>query len=337
MSDLLTNGNSSRPGTLKLKRKEEIKKCEKYIAFQEQALYLNPDDDQLEYDVSKINFNVHWGQLKLFSTEFHLLTTWSLEMGVKEVLYIGAAPGEHLFVMGKLFKDVTFHLYDSCKFDRRLSRLSNIKIYNKYFDDVEMDKWKGTKDFILISDIRNINYSPDLPDRESKMKNEEAVWEDMKLQQGWIEELRPKVSMIKFRLPFAYDFIIEKGGTRRYLNGQVLKQPFSKPTSSETRLVVTSLEYKDWDLVKYEKQMCYHNRVTRQTQKYLNPVTGGPGEILPEKGLKNDYDSSYLAYLVIQYLKKSGMSESHFRKTCSFILDHITWKRVTLHSKRSGY
>lgn len=76
---------------------------------------------------------------------------------------------------------------------------------------------------IFISDIRRTYASEDL------------ILEDMLDQQRWHELMNPKVSMLKFRLPW-------RAGETEYLEGEVWTQPYAKARSTETRLVVRGRE-----------------------------------------------------------------------------------------------
>jgi hypothetical protein len=53
----------------------------------------------------------------------------------------------------------------------------------------------------------------------------------MREQERWHEMMGPKVSMMKFRLPW-------RAGETEYLDGEVWTQPYAKARSTETRLVV---------------------------------------------------------------------------------------------------
>ena len=65
----LSNGNSSPLDSLKIKRVTE--KDLKHKNFdKEKYFYIHQNDKEIPYDYNKILVNVHWGQLKLFMSEF---------------------------------------------------------------------------------------------------------------------------------------------------------------------------------------------------------------------------------------------------------------------------
>jgi len=305
--------------------------------FEKEDFFLNLTSKTKKYQEGKILKNCHWGQLKLFVSELVVLNDISEK--ITDILYIGAAPGDHLFVLAQLYKDITFHLYDSEEFDSRIKKLKNINIHQKYFDESCVQEWsQSLKDIFLISDIRSLTYNPDEYEEGEKWKilNEKEVWENMTLQKHWVEKIKPKFSLLKFRLPFAYDFVLKEGKTRNYLNSKIYKQIFNKPNSSETRLFVEDIEEKEWDLKWYEESLCYHNSIVRENYKYFNPIDMSKNFIFSEMGLFNDFDSTYFTFVLIEYLKKRklSISKDKISKLLKFILTEISMKKRDLLEKR---
>ena len=102
---------------------------------------------------------------------------------------------------------------------------------------------------------------------------------------------------------------------------------------------MTDLSEKEWDLLQYEEQLCYHNSVTRQTSKFLNPLNKSSEPVYESKGLFNDYDSIYLVKLVIEFIQGIGESvnEKNVKKIIDFILDNMSNKRINLLTKKAGF
>ena len=122
----LSNGNSFPVDSLKIKRL--IGKDLKYKNFdKEKYFYIHQNDKEIPYDYNKILVNIHWGQLKLFISEFFTFIYHLDDSDVKDILYIGAAPGDHIYVLSQLFEEYHYHLYDTQRFDSRLNEL--IKCY----------------------------------------------------------------------------------------------------------------------------------------------------------------------------------------------------------------
>ena len=281
----------------------------KYYEFDRKSNFILGDmDGQKVYDPKTILKNSYWGQLKLFLSEFYTLLYHLKDSEITDILYIGAAPGEHIYVLAHLFEDYTYHLYDMCSFDKRLQNMKNIRIHKKYFDDAELKKWKSfDRKIFLISDIRTLTYSASATGLKYLKENEKAVLNDMKLQEKWVKELEPEVSLLKFRLPFPHEFILkEQGKILNYLDGTILKQAYNKPSSSETRLLVKDIISKDYDIVKYERQLFYQNSEIRNKLKFKNPINNQNKPIYEKKGLLNSYDETCLTVLVIDFIKSIG-------------------------------
>ena len=96
------------------------------------------------------------------------------------------------------------------------------------------------------------------------------------MQQNGFQGVGALWSMVKFRPPFPEDFIIKHIGKDyiEYFPGIIYKQPFSKITSVETRLVISKDDInikKRYNLKEYESQMFYHNVVSRN-EEYVFPL-----------------------------------------------------------------
>ena len=289
--------------------------------------------DKKKYKKSANLKNTHWGQLKLFISELLFLTSYYDQSEVSDVVYIGAAPGDHIPTLSLMFPLLTFHLYDASEFRDQVYNREKIKIYNKYFDQSDIDEWK-TKNCILISDIRTISYDSKKTKLSDIKVNEDIVWGDMNLQRKWVEEIKPLYSLLKFRLPYAEKFELEKGRTRKYLDGIVYIQPFCKAASSETRLCVLGKQIteREWDILEYEEKLFHHNSERRQNHMYSNPIHKDNMYIYPELGIFNDYDSVYFTHVVIDYMNKIGrrVSYENVRSLIKFILEKITGENMLL-------
>jgi len=199
----------------------------------------------------------HWGQLKLLESEILVL----IENSESTVIYAGAAPGKHLIVLANLFPNVKFELYDPAAFDKTVinfAEASNgrFSIHNQFFDEAVAQQVAERKDdnIIFICDIRTA---------DNRMKPEEfskALLEDNDRQKKWTITMEPKISLLKFRLPWGE-------GKTEYLDGKILIQIYPPCTSTETRLWVTVDDLKKslkiYDHVEYEEQLMYHNTVQR--------------------------------------------------------------------------
>jgi hypothetical protein len=248
--------------------KLENRHCMYYINDRKKALKYKDSVDIIKshktpYDsefVSKTN--VHLGQRKLLLSEIQLLTEYYNE-NTKDpiILYVGAAPGTHLITLSMMFPRAFFILYDGAKFDPILKQYPNVyEIHEDKAGFVTTPLIKSLKSrldsdrLLFISDIR-------LGD-EDKDKFEHGVMRDMQLQEEWIEILRPKLSLLKFRMSYK----MKHGDSLKYTKGTILYGVWPKETSGETRLLVQQqdiIKKINYDFKNYEETMFFHNKYER--------------------------------------------------------------------------
>ena len=199
---------------------------------------------------------MHWGQRKLLLSEIEFLTNYSNPGNL--VIYAGAAPAIHTPMLAKLFPQLKFILIDPIPFS--IKQTINIELRNEYFTS-EMAQEFADKDVLFICDIRIANDTKDYKPSEKEVKN------DMLIQQEWVKIMKPRYSMLKFRLPWNEESI-------EYLDGKLYVQPWGPRTTTETRLIVEKSQInskKLWDCKKYEEQMFYFNTITR-CKCYIMPI-----------------------------------------------------------------
>lgn len=298
-----------------------------YIPYDKKSYFtFGNGDGRTEYKEVK---NLHIGQLKLFLSEMQAIVYHIDISKINNILYIGAAHGFHINLLSKLFPLMKFHLYDYSKnWDKRLFLNKNIKIYNKYFGENELNEWKNFKENIfLISDIRSLNV--EYNDNRYLLEQK-----DMDLQKRWVEELKPCISLLKFKLPYISDV---KTNTKNYLDGELYRQIYQKQSSTETRLLVKAITYRDWDLKIYEEMNAYHNQIIRKKYKFINPIDGTKKEIYPDKGLYNDYESTTFTIIVIDYLKKINklVNEKNIKLLIDKILKECYYNEIDLILKKN--
>lgn len=206
--------------------------------------------------------NVHIGQRKLLLSEIQLLTKYYEENKKDPVLlYVGAAPGTHLVLLSFMFPKVSFVLYDGAKFDQELKKYPEIfEIHegNDGFVTTELinnikHKFVNTN-LLFVSDIR-------LGD-DDKTKFEHGVSRDMQLQEEWMDILKPKMSLLKFRMSYN----MNHGDKLTYTKGDILYGIWPKPLSGETRLLVRQEDVGNkikYDFKDYEEVMFFHNKYER--------------------------------------------------------------------------
>jgi hypothetical protein len=281
--------------------------------FDRKTMFLQPGDPAQDYKrhAGEEKKAIAWGQRKLLLSEIWFLNLcWDPNVIENPIIvYVGAADGKHISFLSELYPQVEFHLYDPRDF--HILESEKIKLHNEFFSDNDALEWSARqiadKNIFFISDIRTANY-----EKMSYQEVEAAVLRDNENQRQWFETINPVSGLLKCRPPYDLGF---QNRYYRYLGGYLLKQPFSSQTSTETRLVPVrendndenKWKYSDYDIVQYQNQMYYHNRVIRQSIEYINPFTGTGNMAGTE--LSNDYDSLGEITILQEYLiKMSGVS-----------------------------
>ncbi len=250
--------------------------------------------------------NVHLGQRKLLMSEIQLLTTYYQRATKPDqhplVLYIGAAPGTHLLFLHTLFPGARFILYDGAKFDPRLkSKPNTFELHNEFFTDDTCRALKAstkiskesTKELIFISDIRLGG--------DTHAKFESQVNRDNALQLGWVKLLKPKYSLLKFRLPYS----LKHGDKIEYVKGKVFFQVWPPHASGETRLLVARAninKVQEYDFKTYEESLVFHNKYAR---RFCFPTTTPPPS--PSSTFCTCYDCMAELYTLQAYSKLRGV------------------------------
>lgn len=326
------------------------KSREKIIAsvFTREMMTVNFDNPRMEYqkNVAKSNVNlnrVKFGQLKLLAVEMEFLNLYwdPKEVPNPVLVYVGAATGEHIATLKKLFPMFEMHLYDGREFDPDTKKTPGIHTYSgALFTDETAKLWRGRRDIYFISDIRSLDYEHFKgSSKEDYIMADKIIDGDMRMQLSWVEIIKPVYSHLKFRVPY-YE---EWKGTELYPNypkGILYIQPYAPLVSTECRLVFRSdkvLEFQDWNYRLHEQIMYYHNTITRN-KLFINPLTGKDDPIYQDLGFDNNYDDVYFCLVVIDYLKKFGQepTEKAVMNTIEFIDENIIFGRTRMIDKKTG-
>lgn len=289
---------------------------------------LRNDAKEKEYVTRKnvIKSVNHWGQRKLLLSEIEFLTLYigndrKCEKDSRDmVIYAGAAGGDHIPFLSNLFSHVKFILIDPAKFNIKESK--NIKIINDYFTDDMAKKlfkmYNESYDIYFISDIRTGCWKT-----QTSEKVEESVENDMRAQEKWVKILKPKMSMLKFRLPYCSPEKIIK--EYKYLKGDIYLPIWGPQTTTETRLITDGKEETIYNPKKYESQMFYFNTETRvmyyeHDKKYSE-----------DEYLKHSYDNCYdceselrILENYLSYLKKFKEEENKSDKNVLSLSNKIS-------------
>ena len=211
-------------------------------------------------------------------SEIEFFTLYGFENAL--VVYAGAAPGVHITYLSKLFPTYRFVLVDPIR--SALHNTTNIDCRQCLFTDETAQEFANRNDVLFISDIRS-----SMPDQASWELVESIVSNDMAAQKKWHKIIKPKRSMLKFRLPW-------DPGVTKYLPGDVYLPIWGPQTTTEARLIVAPGPDILYDNTEHEWKMFYFNTVTR--------IGWYPHNIVAE-GLDHCYDCACEVLILQQYLQ----------------------------------
>lgn len=201
------------------------------------------NDEKEAYAQNLPNMIVKKGQRKLF---FSLLNFMKMIDEKLPIIYIGASPGHNIALIAKWYPDHHFRLYDTREFDAKLYKLSNVQIFREYYT---LEHAALEEPCYFISDIRVGTDNFCL----------ESIAVDMELQAEIVKIIKPKLTMLKFRLPWT-------AGQTEYFDGDIYPQTRTGKSSTETRLIFSEIRMKNYDHDDYNNRMYFHNKYTRHHQ-----------------------------------------------------------------------
>lgn len=161
---------------------------------------------------------------------------------------------------------------------------------------------QSSKPLLFISDIRTGNLK--LPNYE------DHVAENMRAQESWTRILQANFSLLKFRLPYTtiakkfggkeivpQEGLIEADGTVQYLRGDILLPIWTRPTSTEGRLIVPQCALQvPYNVKKVEDQFFFFNRRVREQMHFNNMLAF-------DSNLDHHFDSSAEIHCLSTFLQ----------------------------------
>lgn len=265
------------------------------------------------------------GQLKLFLSTLQFLTDYALTNGKTHVVYPGSAPGNNIEYLTELFPNCEWHLYDPRDFYSKLYNNTHVKtIINDFFLPIHIEDLKkripSDERLLLISDIR---VCTDM--------SEKNIDRDMRLQEGWVRDMKPDYAQLKFRLPRALEYgMIQVGPytdhTYMYLPGKIYLQMYAPSESTEGRIVVSKkdaeAENVEYNVNVYEAYMSFFNRRARVS---VYPSNGPTIDVMD-----HCHDCTLFIHTVSEYNRKYA-KKGKSRLTASAVIANIVnirWKMV---------
>jgi hypothetical protein len=328
-------------------------KCKRFFRKLNKMIFDTEYDDSYLYENNLFYFpirNVHWGQLKLFYSEFELLLKISKYEKTNDLshlmfVYVGAAPGDHTPLLLKYFPTMHMLLYDPRRFNEKLTKHERVIIKTGdpagWFSDNTINEVKtiaNNREIVFISDIR-------------REVNEPEILTDMLNQQKWGILLNAKYIFLKLRMPYLkpneyhllnYDISQIKNKINKpnenknenlsddnlmYLKGAIYSQIYPKDKSTETRLFVKRNENDTYDMTnysiyQYDKALSYYNLNIRPTCHFYKKSDDQINYIL---GSDTSYDSVGEYYFWFKYceMQESNSSNNHIN-AIEHLLDFST-------------
>jgi hypothetical protein len=239
-------------------------------AWYSEGMYDNTPNEELP----PFFFNTHLGQRKLMLSEMQvLLKYYEINPNVHPtVLYIGSAPGLHLTTLSRLFPHVKFILYDGAIIYKVLKKNPKFEVHDSTTEMNELDKTDPDSindGFFTIAKCKRVAKTLDKDSlifisdiRLTQDNMEEGVLRDMNLQKEWMKILTPKLSLVKFRMPWKLVPEIT------YFKGSIFYGIWPPSKSTETRLMVTQKDIIEnntiiYDVKNYDDILFYHNKYRR--------------------------------------------------------------------------
>ena len=261
--------------------KKNIEKMQKYLvplkSVEKQSMpFVYYNADNIPDFISQ-----HWGQRKLLLTEIFFLSSFCVDRKVN-VIYAGAAPGNHFNILCKLFPNVHFDLIDPEKWndyfiklhrsldqqnmseDVKHYKISNqVNVYHGFMSDGLAHKLcqqynkNFETDVLFISDIRPTNIdssSSCINDRDN------IIQENQDMQLSWYKIIKSYFPNAYAMFKFKPSFIEEQS---LYLKGDLYYQPWAPLLSAEMRLITNSLEMHGYDNKWLEEHLFWYNMEKR--------------------------------------------------------------------------
>lgn len=250
----------------------------------------------------------HYGQRKLCLSEIEFFNIMYRKYNLKNVdvvnvLYIGAATGQHIPILLNIFPNIYFFLYDPNNFNININK--NIEINQQLFNDNDVKRFiniSKNSPLLFISDIRNNKYNIYSKNNEQLIKN------DMLKQKNWTQKINPLGAMFKFRLPY-YD---DKNGIELidYFVGKNYLPVWGPVSTTETRLICNRYDTNNWTL------MCkYNNKIQEERMFYFNNCYRmnifNHIHINNVKGLCNCYDCTSEINIIYDYLNLYEINDNN--------------------------
>lgn len=205
-----------------------------------------------------------------------------------KLLYFYNEEVKHLNILLQFFPNVEYHIYDGSVIEENLNIPDNTTVYfHDVYDEIEGEKF-------LIHRL------------PSRFTSEEDLLTLLDEQRDLVESIKATYSIIDIEFPYVTS---EEKKYYDYLGGYIFFRPFSRPTSTRTKLIRTpNMDEFKYNLVDYEERLYYHN-IMRTEIIYNDPITDGNNFRGEGYDIDNSYDSIYLLFILYAYYTASEEQE----------------------------
>lgn len=202
---------------------------------------------------------LYFGELLFFVKIFSYLKSQEKVI----VLYIGSAPGIHIYdlilKLNSVFTNLEWHLFDNqphCPLLKSLCKC--VQIFERYFTNTDCEFYAAQKSVVLINDVRT-NLGEKYPQTLDILTNtKDSI--------TWCKKIQPEYMWLKFRPPYDCNEYY-------YFDGKLYLQAYNRANSTELRLFVTKEKVnntlKKYDCLEIEEKLCYFNRHIKQKNNIL--------------------------------------------------------------------
>ena len=240
--------------------------------------------------------NLNIRKMGRFYTELLFLSKYAKKGD--RILYVGAAPGLHIWKLADLFPKCDFELWDPLEI-KTPDRKNIIKFTAPFTDQDAREYSKYGKKILFISDILNLNVWKSIRNDDSD-ELYKLVDSDMDAQKKWCQIIVPKIAYMKFRLP--YD-----GSLCKYFVGTLYLNPYLSVTSEA---LLSTSDYETlvpYDSEEFDGKISYYHATYRCNE----PKKTIWFDIMQENKIKYIHDNIQALKIANMYV----MSKKDYPKT----------------------
>jgi hypothetical protein len=276
-------------------------------------------------EMSMFTKSMHFGQRKLLLGEILYFTLCGSPNEPVTVIYAGAAPCEHIYILLDMFPNFNFILIDGASWnsdfvkqhpdlgrvleDKDMAQLLNPKkyviadrdrpgsrvtVYHGWFTDqlaTTLGREHSDRKVLFLSDIRDLNVNIKA---QTMAERATLVEREMEQQRTWFELLQKEnkePQNVWCMLKFKPNFEIPK---EKYLDGWLFYQAYAPLLSPELRIISNTTHLVQYNTKWLESHLAWFNTVLRNRSVWNKP------------GFNDNFDTMFEYDILRSYLEKFG-------------------------------